>query len=64
MLKNSSNEMSQFDGICVLDIFHQNVEDIQKTFREIDLFEFTYFLGLNFLKFSGPLCTYILVKNS
>ena len=28
----------------------------KKFFREIDLFDFTSFLGLDFLKFSGPLC--------
>ena len=28
----------------------------QKFFREIDLFDLTSFLGLDFLKFSGPLC--------
>ena len=28
----------------------------QKFFREIDLFDFTSFFGLDFFKFSGPLC--------
>ena len=28
------------------------MENIQKKFREIDLFDFTSFLGLDFLKFS------------
>ena len=28
----------------------------QKIFREIDLFDFTSFFGLDFFKFSGPLC--------
>ena len=28
----------------------------QKTFSKIDLFDFTSFLGLDFFKFSGPLC--------
>ena len=31
------------------------MENIQKFFREIDLFDFTSFFGLDFLKFSGPL---------
>ena len=31
------------------------VENIQKSFREIDLFDFTSFFGLDFLKFSGQL---------
>ena len=30
----------------------------QKKIREIDLFDFTIFLGLDFFKFSGPLCIY------
>ena len=29
----------------------------QKNFREIDLFDFTSFFGLDFFKFSGPLWT-------
>ena len=32
------------------------MENIIKKNREIDLFDFTNFLGLKFLKFSGPLC--------
>ena len=32
------------------------MENIKKFFREIDLFDFTSFFGLDFLKFSGPLC--------
>ena len=28
----------------------------QKTFREIDLFDFTSLFGLDFFKFSAPLC--------
>ena len=28
----------------------------QNIFREIDLFDFTSFFGLDFFKFSGPLC--------
>ena len=31
----------------------------QKKFREIDLFDFMKFFGLDFCKFSGPLCIYI-----
>ena len=30
---------------------------MKKFFCEIDLFDFTSFFGLDFLKFSGPLCT-------
>ena len=33
------------------------MENIQKKFREIDLFDFTSFFGLDFFKLSGaPLC--------
>ena len=39
----------------------QNVELAQKNFREIDLFDFTSFFGLDFFKFSGPLCVYKLL---
>ena len=32
----------------------------QEIFRKIELFDFTSFFGLDFLKFSGPLlCTYL-----
>ena len=30
----------------------------QDNFSEIDLFDFTTFFGLDFFKFSGPLCPY------
>ena len=29
---------------------------VKKIFREIDLFDFTSFFGVDFFKFSGPLC--------
>ena len=35
----------------------QKMEFGQKNFREIDLFDFTSFFGLDFLNFSGPLCS-------
>ena len=35
----------------------QKMEFGQKNFHEIDLFVFTSFFGLDFFKFSGPLCT-------
>ena len=34
----------------------QKMEFGQKKFREIDLLDFTSFFGLDFFKFSGPLC--------
>ena len=34
----------------------QKMEFGQKKFREIDLFDFTSFFGLDFFKFSGPMC--------
>ena len=34
----------------------QKMEFGQKFFREIDLFDFTSSFGLDFFKFSGPLC--------
>ena len=36
----------------------QKMEFGQKKFHEIDLFDFMSFCGLDFFKFSGPLCTY------
>ena len=33
----------------------QKMKFVQKFFREIDLFDFTSFFGLDFFKFSGPL---------
>ena len=55
--------MHQFHGIFFLDLFHFLdrivifMENIQKSFREIDLFDFTIFFGLDFFKFSGPPCS-------
>ena len=34
----------------------QKMEFVQKIFREIDLFDFTSFFGLDFFKISGLLC--------
>ena len=34
----------------------QKMDFFQKCFREIDLFDFTSFLGLDFFKFSGHHC--------
>ena len=34
------------------------MENIKKIFREFDLFDFTSFLGWDFLKFSGPNCEF------
>ena len=53
-----THEMDQFHGI--LGVFSESIliflENIQKFFREIDLFDITSFFGLDFFKFSGLLC--------
>ena len=35
---------------------------LKKIFCEIDLFDFTSFFGLDFFKFSGPLCKYLPIR--
>ena len=37
----------------------QKMDFCQKIFCEIDLFDFTSFFGLDFLKFFGPLCPFL-----
>ena len=50
--------MNQFHGIffsCSDSIILLFMENNNKKIREIDLFDFTSFFGMDFLKFSGPL---------
>ena len=54
--------MSQFHGILFGYFpFSESIIFMEK-FREIDLFDFTSFLGLDFTKFSGPLCEIVTRK--
>ena len=59
-----SNEMNQFHGYFFFFFpFSESkilifMENIKKKIREIDLFDFVSFFGLECFKISGPLCIY------